>query len=136
MKETVTIEDRAPGLFQPDTLMPSQYFDRMRRRTEYDGERRLMLAVLEDAVGVYRKQYGARDPRGRALFREAEEWIESTDPTWLYSFENICHVLDLDADYIRRGLHALRRRPARGPQAPVVSLRTTDGHELRKASGD
>jgi hypothetical protein len=133
MKEHTAIEDRAPGLFQPDTLMPSQYFDRMRRRTEYDGERRLMIAVLEDAVDVYRKQAGARDPRGRQLFHEAEEWIENTDPTWLFSFENICHVLDLDASYIRRGLHMWRDRSRR--QAPVVELHTPETHELRKASG-
>ena len=135
MKENTAIEDRAPGLFQPDTLMPSQYFDRMRRRTEYVGERRLMIAVLEDAVDVYRKQHGAQDPRARTLFREAEEWIENTDATWLFSFENICHVLDFDAQYIRRGLHALRHRPAAGRQTPVVSLRDTEGSELRKASG-
>jgi hypothetical protein len=135
MKEHTAIEDRAPGLFQPDTLMPSQYFDRMRRRTEYDGERRLMIAVLEDAVDVYRKQHGAQDPRGKVLFQEAEQWIENTDPTWLFSFENICHVLDLDAQYIRRGLHALRHRPPRSRDTAIVRLQT-ERQELRKASGD
>lgn len=94
-----------------------------------------MIAVLEDAVDVYRKQHGAQDPRGRVLFQEAEEWIENTDATWLFSFENICHVLDLDSDYIRRGLHALRRRPAHSRQT-VVHLETSEADELRKASGD
>ena len=69
------LEERLAGLFQPDTLLPSQYFGRMRRRGEFDGERRLMIAVLEDAVDVYRKQAGAREPRGEQLFQEAEEWI-------------------------------------------------------------
>src|SRR5205823_1094876 len=54
-------DDRLAGLFQPDTLLPSQFFDRVRRRSEHDGERRLMIAVLEDAVDVYRKQAGAQD---------------------------------------------------------------------------
>jgi hypothetical protein len=135
MKEQTAIEDRAPGLFQPDTLLPSQYFDRMRRRTEYAGERRLMIAVLEDAVDVYRKQHGAQDPRGRVLFEEAEAWIENTDPTWIFSFENICNVLDLNAEYIRRGLYALRHRPPRRGQTPVVRLEA-GAEELRKASGD
>src|SRR5213593_3249827 len=100
------VDERLGGLFQPDTLLPSQFFDRMRRRIEHDGERRLMIAVLEDAVDVYRKQAGAGDPRGQALFREAEEWIEDRDRTWLFSFENICDVLDIDSEYVRRGLHA------------------------------
>jgi len=66
-------DERLAGLFQPDTLLPSQFFDRVRRRSEHDGERRLMIAVLEDAVDVFRKQAGADDERGQQLFREAEE---------------------------------------------------------------
>ena len=108
-----TLDERYAGLFQPDTLLPSQFFDRVRRRTEHEGERRLMIAVLEDAVDVYRKQAAARDARGEQLFREAEEWIEDRDRSWLFSFENICDVLDIDGDYLRRGLHEWKAR-ARG----------------------
>ena len=131
------LEERLAGLFQPDTLLPSQFFDRVRRRSEHDGERRLMIAVLEDAVDVYRKQVGTREPRGQELFREAEEWIEDTDRTWLFSFQNICDVLDIDGDYLRRGLHAWKDRvlgDRRGGH--VVTLRAADRDELRKASGD
>src|SRR5712692_2737769 len=103
-------DDRLAGLFQPDTLLPSQFFDRVRRRSEHDGERRLMIAVLEDAVDVYRKQVASNEPRSQQLFQEAEEWIEDTDRTWLFSFQNICDVLDIDADYLRRGLHAWKER--------------------------
>src|SRR5438093_2241292 len=90
-------DDRLGEIFQPDTLLPSQFFDRVRRRTEHDGERRLMIAVLEDAVDVYRKQAGSRDARAQQLFRDAEEWIEDGDRSWLFSFQNICDVLGLDA---------------------------------------
>ena len=128
------VDERFGGLFQPDTLLPSQFFDRVRRRSEHDGERRLMIAVLEDAVDVYRKQAGTQDPRGSQLFREAEEWIEDTDRSWLFSFQNICDVLDIDADYLRRGLHAWKERMTRRGQ--VVTLRTDESEELRKASGD
>src|SRR5713101_7236360 len=110
MKEREYTEERLGPLFQPDTLLPSQFFDRMRRRVEHDGERRLMIAVLEDAVDVYRKQAAAQEARGQQLLREAEEWIEDRDRTWLFSFENICDVLDIDAEYLRRGLHAWKAR--------------------------
>ena len=63
------LEDRMAGLFQPDTLLPTQYFDRIRRRALFDGERRLMIAILEDAIDVYRKQADARETRGQQLFR-------------------------------------------------------------------
>ena len=128
------VDERLGGLFQPDTLLPSQFFDRVRRRSEHDGERRLMIAVLEDAVDVYRKQAGASDPRGEQLFREAEAWIEDTDRSWLFSFQNICDVLDIDSDYLRRGLHAWKGRVTR--REHVVALRTDEHEDLRKASGD
>jgi hypothetical protein len=131
-----TADERLAELFQPDTLLPSQFFDRVRRRTEHHGERRLMIAVLEDAVDVYRKQAGSKDPRGQQLFQEAEAWIEDADRTWLFSFQNICDVLDIDADYLRRGLHAWKERAGDGRQGPVVTLRASERDELRKASGD
>ena len=130
------IEDRLAGLFQPDMLLPSQFFDRMRRRSEFAGERRLLIAVLEDAVDVYRKQIGAKDAHGQQLFREAAEWIEATDRTWIFSFENVCDVLDLDAGYLRRGLHAWSQRRLGGPRGALVTLRPGHAEELRKASGD
>ena len=129
------IEERLADLFQPDTLLPSQYFDRMRSKALRDGEHRLMIAVLEDAVDIYRKQAGAREARGQQLFREAEDWIADTDRTWLFSFENICDVLDINSEYIRRGLRALKQRQARRSDV-VVALRPEPEDELRQASGD
>ena len=130
------VDERFGVIFQPDTLLPSQFFDRVRRRTEHDGERRLMIAVLEDAVDVYRKHAGARDPRGEQLFQEAEAWIDDPDRTWLFSFQNICDVLGLDASYLRRGLHTWKGRALEERHDKVVTIRTGERDELRKASGD
>ena len=97
------------GLFEPDILLPNQYFAAFRRGRAVEGERRLMLAVLEDAVDSYRKYALARDPREQACFLEAREWIVSTDRSWLFAFENICDVLEMNADYLRSGLDKWRR---------------------------
>ena len=128
-------DERMAGLFQPDTLLPSQFFDRVRRRTEHDGERRLMIAVLEDAIHVYRTQVGAREGRGLELFRDAEEWIENDDRTWMFSFLNLCDILDLDGEYIRRGLHALKQRAAGTPPRRESVTVFDEEPELRRASG-
>jgi hypothetical protein len=130
-------EERMAGLFVPDTMLPSQYFDRVARRTEYDGERRLMIAVLEDAVDVYRKLAGARDARRQQLFRDAEEWIESDDRTWIFSFQNICDVLGIESQYLRRGLHAIKKQALAHGQVVVLRTDAGDGDdddELREAS--
>ena len=97
------------GLFEPDILLPNQYFAAFRRGRAVEGERRLMLAVLEDAVDAYRKHAGACDPREQASFLEAKEWFYSSDRTWLFAFENICDVLEMNADYLRSGLDRWRR---------------------------
>lgn len=133
------IEDRFAGLFQPDMLLPSQYFDRFHRRRQLDGERRLMLAVLEDAVDMYRKHVAARGGRNRQLFLDAEEWIDDDDRTWVFSFLNLCDVLDLDGEYIRRGLHALKAK-ARAAERSAPQAYAEPGEdlepELRRASND
>ena len=68
-----------------------------------------MLAVLEDAVDSYRKHVAACDPREQATFLEAKEWFTSSDRSWLFAFENISDVLEMNADYLRSGLDRWRR---------------------------
>ena len=128
------LAERAPGMLEPDTLLASQYFDRVRRRAALGGERRLMVAVLEDAVATYLKHAGAEEPLARELFAEVEAWVESDEAIWLYSFANVCAVLDLDADYLRRGLRARKARAAR-PAAPEPRP-GTGAVERRRASGE
>lgn len=128
-------DERLHDIFVPETLLPSQYFDRVARRADHGGEFRLMLAILEDAVDVYRKLAGATDARRRALFDEAEAWIESEDASWLFSYENICATLGIDADYLRSGLRAWKHRAAH-PRAQVVGLaRREDDEDALVAAG-
>jgi hypothetical protein len=69
-----------------------------------EGEERLMLAVLENAVEYFQKYVLARNPGGKQRFQETEEWFLEKDSEALYSFENICETLGLHPDPIRKGL--------------------------------
>jgi hypothetical protein len=69
-----------------------------------EGEERLMLAVLENAVEYFQKYVLARNPRGKQLFQEAEDWILDKESGGLFSFESICETLGLHPDHIRKGL--------------------------------
>jgi hypothetical protein len=129
----ITAEDRVQELFQPDTLLPSQYFDRIRRKASVDGERRLMVAILEDAVDVYRKQAAARDRKRRQLFDDAEAWIESADTSWIFSYENICDVLGIDSAYLRNGLRAWKAKVG-GERGRVLAFPDDDRRALGDAS--
>ncbi len=115
----LSAQDRLTGLFEPDVLLPAQFFSAFRRMGGLDRERLLMLAVLEDAVDCFQKYALSKDPRGRQLFCEAKEWVDSGDRGWLFSFENICDTLEIDASYVRRGLTRWREQQrARGRTRP------------------
>jgi hypothetical protein len=70
----------------------------------WTGAQRLLLAVLQEAVHTFLKDYNACTTRGKRSFREAQIWFSSEEDRWLYAFESICQHLHLDPDYIRRGL--------------------------------
>ncbi|HYC22702.1 MAG TPA: hypothetical protein VEI94_08360 [Candidatus Bathyarchaeia archaeon] len=112
------MQDRSGGLFEPDVLLPGQFFSFFRKEGGFDRERRLMLAVLEDAIDCFQKYALTSDLRGRQLFLESYEWIMSSEKRWLFSFENICQIVDMDPEYIRHGLKRWRAQQARGGQAP------------------
>jgi hypothetical protein len=100
----LSMEERVTSLFQPDTLLPEQYLDTFRRKLHLEPEKKLMLAILEDAIACYQKYIFARDIKGKALFSEAEEWIEETAGGSVFAFASVCEMLGLNPDYIRRGM--------------------------------
>jgi hypothetical protein len=104
------VSDTFFHLLQPDTLLPSQYFAILKRKGAHEPERRLVVAVLEDAVDCFRKHIHARDEKARQLFMDAEEWISSEDRSWPFSFENVCDLLQINPQYLRRGLMAWKNR--------------------------
>ncbi|MBI2360491.1 MAG: hypothetical protein HYV04_16575 [Deltaproteobacteria bacterium] len=71
----LSVEEKVTSLFQPDTLLPAQYFETFRRKAHLEPEKRLMLAVLEDAIACVQKYLTARDHKGKAIFHDAEAWV-------------------------------------------------------------
>lgn len=135
----VNTEDRLTGFLAPDAILPAQFFQSLRSKGRFDGERRLMIAILEDAVNCFMKQVHAVEPKARQLYLDAEEWIMAEDPSWFFSFENVCNTLDLDPEYLREGLikwrDAERRRVGEGapaqPEQQNADAPSRDHGELR-----
>lgn len=90
----------AKAFFEPTDSAVAEYVFKKNLR---EGEQKLMLAVLENAIEDFQKHVLADDKRGKELFQDAEEWILETNSPSFFSFENICAHLDLDPDYVRRG---------------------------------
>ncbi len=110
MQEKETLDERLPSLFEPDTLLPVQYFEAMRRKHLLEGEKRLILSVLEDGIECFMKYVDAGTAKGQRLFRDAEEWIKQRDKQWIFSFDNVCDMLDINPDYMRRGLREWKEK--------------------------
>ena len=133
--EGTSFEGVMPRLIEPEILLPSQFFDRFRGRSILEGERRLMLAVLEDGIMCYQKYAGAARPRARRLFEEAEQWIFEEGDAWPFSFESICGMFNLDPGYFRQRLNGWRQQLlAQSPEERVkvarVRLRAARRHKI------
>ena len=50
---------------EPEVVLPSQYFGSAMVDASLQPEKRLMLAVLEDAVGTFQKYVNARERNGQ-----------------------------------------------------------------------
>jgi hypothetical protein len=105
-------DDVLPPPLEPRALMPAQFFTHRERRNAQDGIRRLMYAILEDAVSVYTGE--VRSPRQSRTFQQTRRWIDSNDRQWVFSFLRICEALDLDPEYIRRGVRMRAATPRNG----------------------
>jgi hypothetical protein len=109
MGERSKIGDESVG---GDLVLPSQFFRNARGdRALKSGECQLLVAILSDAIDCFQKHWGARDPAGQRLFREAAHWIMDAAPgrgreasETGFSFEYVCDVLDINAGHVRSEL--------------------------------
>ena len=81
-----------------------EYLDTFRRSEHLEPEKTLLSAILEEAVQDYRKYSRGRDLKSKSRFHEVDEWFKRRDKKWIFSFESVCQLLDLDPEYIRRRL--------------------------------
>ena len=97
-------DDFLARILEPDIFLPSQFYGNGGLSRKLEGEKRLMIAILKDAVECLEKYRGSRSSAGKISYQSAIEWVEDTDTEWLYSFTNICDLLGFDPDYLREQL--------------------------------
>lgn len=113
------------SLLSPDVVLPSQHFAPHGKLVP---ERRLMIAVLHDAIRCVQQYRCVKSPRNRRLFDEVERWLLADESDWPYSFENICAVLEFDANAVRHRLRCTSERP------PILVSPTMHGTKPETAS--
>ena len=134
----LTEEEKSASLFQPDILVSGEYFGTLRRKTFLQPEKKLMLAILEDAINCLKDNSSAQTGKHTRIFREAEQWVLGVGDDWLFGFESICETLELNPEYMRNGLrrrkekkHQISAMPLRGPSVsprrPLYACPTLQG---------
>ena len=94
-------DDFLARIVEPDAFLPSQFYGTGGLSRKLEGEKRLMIAILKDAVECLDKYRGARSGSGRSQYENALEWVQDKGTDWLFSFTNICDLLGFDPDYLR-----------------------------------
>ena len=116
-------DDFLARILEPDTCLPSQFYGNRGLSRQLEGEKRLMIAVLKDAVECLEKYRGTRNSPSQELYDNALEWIADRSSDWLFSFDNICGLLGFDPDYTREFLlkreQKLARPAVRGKLFPL-----------------
>lgn len=97
-------DDFLARILEPDVFLPSQFYGTGGLSRHLDGEKRLMIAILKDAVECLNKYRDARSSSGHVHYQNALEWVEDEGTEWLFSFNNICDLLGFDPDYLRKVL--------------------------------
>lgn len=119
-------------------LMPAQYTDLVRRNHTLEGELKLLMAVLEDAIRCYLRNVDAKEGGRRREFIEVKNWFENKDSavaarSGIFSFENLCDALGLEPHRLltRLGLMTIQDLPSRRYQMrrhrALSSLRSAGG---------
>jgi hypothetical protein len=123
-----------------DLPAPEQLRAGMHRCASFEGERRMLQEMLQDAIECW-QSISALGVIGRSdltssrerLYREADFWIFGEyDNAPFFSFTETCDCLGLNADFIRRGLLEWRRKACRSLTAHAD--RRCFGTEAHKTS--
>ena len=120
-------------LFEPDVLAPHRFDDILGSGHTPDPERRLMVAILEDAVSCLSKDPRQCTTQQKKSYDEAYSWINATDAEgWIFSFDNVCETLGFDATYLRRGLNRWSARSRSGAASKPRLKKYRSGARGRK----
>jgi hypothetical protein len=102
---TYAAHDDLPNIFQSVGILPVQYGESRRKKLPSEGERKLLFAVLEDAIRCYlRYRDNGEAGRNHPDYLEAAEWLSSDCEDSPFTFVGVCEGLGIHADRLREGI--------------------------------
>lgn len=124
-------------------IVPAQHWPSAKVRKLAEGECRLLLAILEDAVHCYLTNVNPRTMQQRAAFTDVRDWFYAPRDARRQapiSFEAICDLFEIDAEEFRRRLNSISIRDLPKNRkavcrAAVVGRRRGPDEQTRKHQG-
>jgi hypothetical protein len=116
--------DYSESGFEAEPILPSQFFEGRKKDEAIEPEKRLMLAILSDAVHCYQVGCDAQRTSRIRAFREAEEWLLNAKGYGPFSFENVCSTPDITPEYFRKMLRKWQIGRVGGARVPAVRSST------------
>jgi hypothetical protein len=112
-------------------LLPVQYNPIHRGHYAWDSERRLLTAVLEDAIRCYLTNRSASSKAQVDQFEEVQAWFNDRGAGYgaqgLFAYETICEALGIEPGVLRQRLSSISPAKVRsrcqrhpGPKPGVV----------------
>jgi hypothetical protein len=108
--------------FDSGAILPVQYFGALKKQDDrIIPYKRLLMAVLEDAVRCFQANVGAANSTRRRLFLETDQWIQNDAADGPFAYVSVCETLGIDPAYLRRALMDWKvRRLAGTVRRPLV----------------
>jgi len=110
------------SLFVPDVLTPEQFYDSRRDDSTIRPVKKLMMAILEDALRCFQNNADAKGGPRKRLFNEAEQWLIGEGGEGPFSF-----ALDTGASHsvIDEDLAERLKLPRGGPDIEITGVAAT-----------
>jgi hypothetical protein len=118
-------ENSAAGsLFVPDVLTPEQFYDSRKDDSAIRPVKKLMMAILEDALRCFQNNADVKVGTRKRLFNEAEQWLCGEGGEGPFSFETVCETLGIEPQFLRKGLREWRVQQLAGISAHRLARRS------------
>ena len=106
------------GLFHDIGIVPAQFYPSRCDAAQTEPVRKLMTAILVDAVQCYRT--GQRQIVKGTEALEASIWIFGSYAEFPFSFTNVCTELGVSPDHIRKQLRDSDRQASEGGRPRMI----------------
>ena len=128
------------SILVPDVITPEQFYDARHDDSAIAPVKRLMMAVLEDALRCFQNNSSATNGSRKRLFVEAEQWLCDETGDGPFSFDTVCETLGIEPDFLRGGLRQWREQQLAGVSArrlarrsPVVRMGKISANDRRSS---